>query len=197
MQKLSKKILTFELSEPRFLVMRDLSKILNVINNLYNYYVLISEPEIQKKIKSKIEKSATKKPKIFLYSSSLERVMGRENRMEIISISKESPFNISLEGLGPAIDALRRLIELFSPIHWKTKKIELRIKELEINDIKLELEKKAIEIKKEERFVIEKDLEILNQIMKLKISADLRKYILISYIRNINSIKLNPVKPIV
>ena len=195
MKKFGRKVLKFTIKEPERTSLRDLSKTLATINNLYNYYVLLTIQEIQRKVESTVTKSGSKKPNVFLYSSSLERIMGNENRMAVLSVSKRSPLNVSLEGVGEAIDALRRLLEMFTPIYWTVKKLEKKEKALTIRKLEIELDREEVALGREQRESFEEHLELIERVDSLKLSDELKSQVMRALRSNMRSIELNPVKP--
>ena len=129
------KELELRFTGPESLSSRDMAKILTTINNVHNYFVFLSEPEVQEAVVSKLKESDTKKPEAFLYSSFLEWVIGEENRMQIMNISMSSPVTISLKGTADAIDAMNGLFEMFKPIFNAMEVLDEEKKMLEISSL--------------------------------------------------------------
>lgn len=190
--------LYLELKEPpRFTAIRDLSNIFVTTNTLYTHYVLLSDPALQTKIEAKIRASEAKDLKPFLYSSSLERAIPMSHRLHLVSISKASPMTVSLEGIGSAIDALRRLFEMFTPIYWTMKQLEKKKLELEVRKIEVEVRKEESSFERDQEISAIRHLEFASgKINDLDIPPELKKYLFDAFVRNIRSIELNPVKPI-
>jgi len=191
------KTLVLELKEPlRYTSVRDLSNIFATINSLYNYYVLLSDPDVQKEIETKIHTSKAKDLKAFLFSSSLESAVPSRQRMNLLSISKASPMTVSFEGIGTAIDALRSLFEMFTPIYWTMKQLERRKAELEIRKLEIEISKEEINLQREQDRASEEHFAFVSRrINALDIPPELKQYLFDALARNMRSIELNPVKP--
>jgi hypothetical protein len=195
MRKIKSKRLDLVLTGSKSLLMRDMAKILSTINNLYNYYVFLSEPDVHEKVVSKLKKSQSKKKETHLYSSSFELAMGQANRMNILSISRSSPVKISLEGTSTAIDALRYLIELFMPVNLTRLQLEKRKKLLEIRSPELELISSETTLSEEQEKNMKELLSLTDNINSINIDDYLKKYMIDSVLRNIRSIETNPLKP--
>ena len=196
--------LVLELKEPpRFTTVRDLSNIFTTINTLYTYYILLSDPRVQAKVEAKVRASEAKDLKSFFYSSSLEKMVPISQRLHLVGISKASPVKISLDGIGTAIDALRRLFEMFTPIYWAMKELEKKRQELEITKLELEVRTIEMEVKKKglkaqwehEASAIDHIEFVSSKINALDIPPELKQYLFDALVRNMRSIELNPVKP--
>jgi hypothetical protein len=179
--------------EPKILSIRDLAKIMAVINNLYNYYLFLTSDKFQKQVISRIKTSKAKDKLHFLYSSSMEIIFGKSNRIRVKNISHHSPLLISLEGVGPAIDSIRHLFEMFTPIYWAMKKLERDKLKVDVKKIEQELKKGDFDLTKD---MIGFLLEVVGKVQGLPLGDDEKGYILKSISRNIHGIERSPIKPL-
>ena len=197
MTQLKTKTLTLTIQEPTQTFIRDLSKILSTVNALYNYYSLFTVPDVQRRVEARLRTSTIKKPKALLYSSSLERFVGRENRMTLVKISHQSPMTISIKGIAEAIDALRHLVELFSPVYWTMRNLEKEKKILQLKKMQVELMSKELDLKSKERNSFEEHCNIIKRITEMKMPDDLKQYLLDALNKNLRAIELNPIKAMI
>lgn len=194
-RKIKSKKIELKFVGPKSLSTREMAKILTTINNVHNYFVLLSEPELQEAVVSKLKDSTTRKPESFLYSSFLEWVIGEENRMKIMNISMRSPVKISLEGTAAAIDAMKVLFEMFMPIFNALDLLDKKEMMLRISSLGIEVKDDATPPTKDQEKIFNKFKEFTDKINSIDIKDDFKVYVIESLRRNIRSINANPINP--
>jgi hypothetical protein len=177
--------ISIELEQPAERRLRDLWHLLATVNNIYNYYSILTIPTMRAEIERRVAQTKRKNPKALLYSSSLESIIGRKRRLHVATIQQQSPIVITLEGTTAVIAALTALLGLLTPFYSLLQAIKTG--PLTREERRLELEKKRFELLKEQ-------LNLLQQVQDLAMRDDLKEYILESFQRLFRSLELNPVK---
>lgn len=188
MKESKQKRLTVEFLEPEYTSMRDLAKILRIINNLYNYCSLLYVPSIKERLEVKVKVSRTKRPKTLLYSSALEGLISPRDRMNVVSISSGSPIKLTVEGMTGPIDAVISLLKLLLKFYEFLKRLKGKSNE-EVIAERLRLEKDYLDN-------FERRLRIIEKIEKLDIPKELKEKIRRAFLGCMRSIERGEIKPL-
>lgn len=196
MKTFSTATFTLMLKEPDRLVLRDFSKLFSALNNLYNYFSVLSVPEMRERLEAKLRKKEPEKVSDLLYSSALERIIGRQNRMNIVSLSKASPTVVKVEGVSEPMAALTSLLVLLLPGFEVLRRTEEFKAKLRVSEMRAGLEG-AEEIATRHPQLLQDYISILGQIEGMDIPDEAKTIILGGIHRNLRSLEINQVKPMV
>lgn len=188
MKESKQKRLTVELLEPEHTSMRDLAKILRTINNLYNYCALLYVPSIKERMEVRVKISRTKRPKTLLYSSALEGLIRPRDRMNVVSISSQSPIKLTVEGMAGPIDAVSSLLKLLLKFYEFLKSLRGKSKEEAMAE-RLRLERDYLDN-------FERRLKIIEKIDKLDMPKELKEKLKGALFGCMRSIERGEMKPI-
>ena len=188
MKESKQKRLAVELLEPKHTSMRDLAKILRTMNDLYNYCALLYVPSIKERLEVRVTTSRTKRPKTLLYSSALEGLIRARDKMNVVSISSQSPVKLTVEGIPGPIDAVSSLLKLLSPFYELVKNLRGKSK-AEVEAERLRRERQYLD-NLGERF------KLVEKVDHLNIPKELKEKIKGSLLACMRSIERGEMKPI-
>jgi hypothetical protein len=186
--------LRVELSEPEETRLRDFANLLDTLNSLYNYTAVLTEPAIGTDVEARLRETQRKEPTEILYSSSLERILGAEGRVNVISIERRSPMVITLAGIATVITALAALLGAATPLFkmiraWRQAGNEEEKKKLEEQIMRLDLKSKEMEFWRQQ-------MDLLERLEKMNIAEEYKDYIRNAVLRTLTGLERNPIKPI-
>ena len=194
--------LKIELSEPTDTRLRDLTKTLDTLNGLYNYASILTVPDLKKNIEERLRTTLRKEPQAILYSSSLEQIVGPQGRVNVVSITHDSPIVITLSGISLVIHALAALLGVASPLfvlirQLRKERDEKSKRKLEERILQLEVEKRELELEAAKREAREDQFDFLQKLSKMEIAQEHKDYIRKAVLRILRGLERNPIKPIV